>query len=114
MNPMQYQLQAKELAAELAGYKAAVHSLSFELEMLKDRSSRSITHKEIMLIREHALNQASELVMDWGVPKSGEDLVNLCDQIKKLNEKKADAVARGSEVAYEFFATEHTSGVKKL
>jgi hypothetical protein len=85
MNPMQLELRAKELAAELAGYKAAVHSLSFELEMLKDRSNRSITHKEIMLIREHALNQASEFVMDWGIPKSGEELVNLCDKIKKLS-----------------------------
>lgn len=103
MNPMQLELHAKELAAELAGYKAAVHSLSFELEMLKDRSNRSITHKEIMLIRKHALDQASEFVMDWGIPKSGEDLVNLCDKIKKLNEKKIDAVNRGAAVASEFF-----------
>jgi hypothetical protein len=114
MTPTKFELRAKQLAAELEAYKAAVHSLSFELEMVKDRSNRSITHKEIMLIREHALNQASEFVMDWGIPKSGEELVNMCDQIKKLNEKKADAIARGSEVAYEFFATEHTSGVKKL
>jgi len=114
MNPMQLELHAKELAAELEAYKAAVHSLSFELEMLKDGGKKSITHREVTLIREHALNHASEFVMDWGIPKSGEDLVNLCDKIKKLSEKKIDAVNRGATVAYEFFATEHTSGVRRL
>jgi len=114
MNPMQLGIHARELASELEAYKAAVHSLSFELEMLKGKGNKSITHKEITLIREHALNQASEFVMDWGIPKSGEDLVNLCSRIKTLTERKTDAVARGVEVAVEFFATEHTSGVRKL
>ena len=92
-----------ELIDELHAYKAAVHSLSFELEMLKEKTNRSISHKEIMLIREHAMSQASEFVMNWGVPKSGADLVDLCNQIKKLTEKKDAAILRAVEVANEVF-----------
>jgi hypothetical protein len=85
----------EELLMELRGYKVAVHQLSFQLEMLKDKSP--VPHERIMAVRKHALKQASEFVMDWGVPKSGADLVDLCKQIKDLPESKKAAVDRALE-----------------
>lgn len=76
----------------LNAYKEAVHQLSFDLEMTKENPH---TVANVAAIRKIALNQAADFVMDWGVPKSGEDLVKLCEQIKSLHETKASAVARG-------------------
>lgn len=76
----------------LNAYKEAVHQLSFDLEMTKENPH---TVANVAAIRKIALNQAADFVMDWGVPKSGEDLVKLCKQIKSLHETKASAVARG-------------------
>jgi hypothetical protein len=89
-------LQTKEeLLMELRDYKETVHQLSFQLEMLKDKSH--IPHERVMAVRRHALKQASEFVMDWGVPKSGGDLVDLCKQIKDLPETKRSALDRAIE-----------------
>ena len=76
----------------LSAYKEAVHQLSFDLEMTKENPH---TVANVSAIRKIALNQAADFVMDWGVPKSGEDLVRLCEKIKSLHETKAAAVERG-------------------
>lgn len=86
---------AEELHAELLSYKQAVHQLSFQLEMLKDKQAMPVApHRTVMTIRKHALKQAAEFVMDWGVPKSGGNLVELCKQIKELPETRATGVGR--------------------
>ena len=76
----------------LNAYKEAVHQLSFDLEMTKENPN---TVANVSAIRKIALGQAAEFVMDWGVPKSGDDLVKLCEKIKSLHETKAAAVERG-------------------
>lgn len=76
----------------LSSYKETVHQLSFDLEMSKENPN---TFANITAIRRIALEQAANYVMDWGVPKSGDDLVKLCEKIKSLHETKAAAVARG-------------------
>ena len=86
---------AEELYLELLSYKQAVHQLSFQLEMLKDKEAMpAAPHRTVMTIRNHVLKQVAEFVMDWGVPKSGGDLVELCKQIKELPETKKAAVNR--------------------
>jgi len=76
----------------LDAYKQAVHQLSFDLEMAKENPNKVAN---VSAIRKIALSQAADFVMDWGVPKSGGDLVKLCEQIRSLHETKAAAVARG-------------------
>lgn len=84
------------LREELRAYKETVYQLSFQLELLVDKNP-SLPHERVLAVRKHALKQASEFVMDWGVPKSGADLVDLCKQIKDLPESKRAAVDRALE-----------------
>lgn len=92
MSSMEHVLKIKELTEELNEYKATVQRLSFDLEMGKGRVPDSF----IRALRTVALEQAAEYVMDWGVPKSGQDLVNLCERIKRLEENSKYAVKRAS------------------
>jgi hypothetical protein len=80
-------MAAKDLAteewnirAELNRYKEAVKKLSFDLEMAT--TGQAVVRVEE--VRKLALEQAAEFVMDHGVPHSGEELEQLCAQIKKL------------------------------
>ncbi len=85
-------MELESAYAMLESYKQAVHQLSFDLEMTKENPN---TFANVAAIRKIALNQAADFVSDWGVPKSGEDFVKLCEQIRSLHETRALAVARG-------------------
>jgi hypothetical protein len=76
-----------ELERELAKYKAAVKDLSFKLEMAS--TGRAVV-KEFE-VRKFALEQAAEFLMDHGVITTGNELVEVCEQIKKLSVVQANA-----------------------
>jgi hypothetical protein len=76
-----------ELERELAKYKAAVKDLSFKLEMAN--TGRAVV-KEFE-VRKFALEQAAEFLMDHGVITTGNELVEVCEQIKKLSVVQANA-----------------------
>lgn len=71
-----------QLEAELAKYKDTVKNLSFQLEM-NSRGGFGAVVKEDE-VRRLALEQAAEHLMDHGVITSGKELVEVCEQIKKL------------------------------
>lgn len=79
------------LESELRTYKEVVTNLAFQLEMKEGRAHNT---ENINAIRKLALEQASNFVMDWGIPKSGSDLVELCSRIKSLHETKDVAIKR--------------------
>lgn len=79
------------LESELRDYKAVVKDLAFQLEMKEGRAHNT---ENINAIRSLALEQASNFVMDWGIPKSGSDLVELCGRIKSLHETKDVSIKR--------------------
>jgi hypothetical protein len=79
------------LESELRTYKEVVTNLAFQLEMKEGRAHNT---ENINAIRSLALEQASNFVMDWGIPKSGGDLVELCGRIKSLHETKDVAIKR--------------------
>ena len=70
------------LELELAKYKDTVRKLSFQLEMA-ERGGKPAMLKEDE-VRRLALEQAAEHLMDHGVITSGKELVEVCEQIKKL------------------------------
>jgi hypothetical protein len=74
-----------ELERELTKYKAAVKDLSFKLEMA---GTGGAIVKEYE-VRKFALEQAAEFLMDHGVITTGNDLVEVCEQIKKLSASQA-------------------------
>jgi hypothetical protein len=74
-----------ELERELAKYKAAVKDLSFKLEMAGAGGAIVKEHE----VRKFALEQAAEFLMDHGVITTGNELVEVCEQIKKLSASQA-------------------------
>jgi len=72
----------QELERELDKYKAAVKQLAFQLEMA-ERGGNGALLKESE-VRRLALEQASEHLMDHGIITTGGELVEVCEQIKKL------------------------------
>lgn len=83
-----------QLERELERYKAAVKQLSFELEMASGNANKIAN---VTAIRKMALEQAAEFVMDWGIPKDGHDLEELCKQITSLKETRALAIKRAAD-----------------
>jgi hypothetical protein len=73
--------KAGDLAQELKKYKGAVAQLAFELEMAT--MGRAVVKVEA--VRKAALEQAAEYLMDHGVVTTGNALVEVCEQIKKLH-----------------------------
>lgn len=71
-----------ELQRELDTYKSTVKSLAFQLEMA-EQGGRGVLLKEDE-VRRLALEQAAEHLMDHGVIATGSELVEVCEQIKKL------------------------------
>jgi hypothetical protein len=76
-----------ELERELTKYKAAVKDLSFKLEMAN--TGRAVVKESE--VRKFALEQAAEFLMDHGVITTGNELVEVCEQIKKLSVLQANA-----------------------
>lgn len=76
------QHQITKLEMELTKYKETVKRLSFQLEMA-ERGGKPAMLKEDE-VRRLALEQAAEHLMDHGVITSGRELVEVCEQIKKL------------------------------
>lgn len=91
-----------KLRSELDKYKTAVKQLSFDLEMSKGAGKVNLA-TNVAAIRKLALEQAAEFVMDWGVPKDGHDLEELCKQITNLKETKALAINRALGAMDAFF-----------
>ena len=74
-----------QLKAELDKYKAAVKQLAFDLEMAQSTSRSSVDEK---IIRKFALEQAADYLMDHGCIRTGAELEQVCDQIRKLHPSK--------------------------
>lgn len=74
------------LQVELARYKDTVKKLAFDLEMARGNGGAAFLAEAEC--RRIALQQASEFVMDWGVPKDGHDLAELCEQITRIPRNK--------------------------
>lgn len=79
------------LQVELARYKDTVKKLAFDLEMAQTSGSGAVVVESA--VRSIALEQAAEFVMDWGVPKDGNDLAELCKQIARI--PRSSGVANG-------------------
>lgn len=92
-----------QMEAELQKYKDAVKQLAFELEMAQSNSRGADTALRVAEIRRAALEQASDYVMDFGVPKSGAELERLCNEIKGLKETKDMAMSRAAAAMNKFF-----------
>ena len=90
------------LRRQLEQYRTAVKQLSFELEMSKGAGKVNLA-TNVAAIRKMALEQAAEFVMDWGIPKDGHDLEELCKQIPNLKETKALAINRAIDAMDIFF-----------
>lgn len=88
-----------ELESELRTYKDAVKQLAFELEMSATKQTAIRADK----IRKFALQQAARYVMDFGIPKTGADLVRLCKEIEELKTTKDQAIADVLKVMDEGF-----------
>jgi len=88
-----------QLEAELAKYKSTVKSLSFQLEMSNRGGFGSVVKEDE--VRRLALEQAAEHLMDHGVITSGKELVEVCEQIKKLqsHDIKMAVLMKGKSVA---------------
>jgi hypothetical protein len=71
---------------ELDRYKEAVRSLSFQLEMNKTPVAALVSEARI---RELALEQAAEFLMDHGIVTTGAELESVCEQMKKLRREDA-------------------------
>lgn len=74
-----------ELESELAKYKQAVKQLSFDLEMAQSSKSYATNVETERVIRKFALEQAAEFLNDHGVIRTGVELEQVCEQIKKLH-----------------------------
>jgi hypothetical protein len=72
-----------ELRRELDTYKSTVKMLAFQLEMA-EQGGKGVLLKEDE-VRRLALEQAAEHLMDHGVIATGSELVEVCEQIKKLH-----------------------------
>lgn len=97
MKPTPFEMDAgrnriTELERELEKYKTVVKQLSFDLEMSNTNPNAAANVKAI---RKAALDQAADYVMDYGIPKDGRDLEELCKKISKLTETRKMAVERG-------------------
>lgn len=79
---MSSQQQINRLELELAKYKDTVKRLSFQLEMSSRGGMGSVLKEDE--VRRLALDQAAEHLMDHGVITTGSELVEVCEQIKKL------------------------------
>lgn len=94
VNTRTTQNRISELERELEKYKYAVKQLSFDLEMANTNPNLAASVKSI---RQAALDQAAEFVMDYGIPKDGRALEDLCQQISKLRETRAMALKRAAD-----------------
>jgi hypothetical protein len=74
--------QIEDLQRELAMYKDTVKTLAFQLEMA-EAGGAGVMLKEDE-VRRLALEQAAEHLMDHGAITTGSELVEVCEQIKKL------------------------------
>jgi hypothetical protein len=74
--------EVAELQRELDTYKSTVKMLAFQLEMAEQGGSGVLLKEDE--VRRLALEQAAEHLMDHGVIATGSELVEVCEQIKKL------------------------------
>lgn len=81
--------QLRFLEDELNKYKNIVKRQAYDLEMASGTPQKKpvvLVDKEVRRI---ALEQAAEFLMDYGVVKTGPELEQVCEQIKKLGMTKA-------------------------
>jgi hypothetical protein len=90
---IEHSFQLQTVARDLNKYKDAVKSLAFDLEMAQTGANALVSESAV---RKAALEQAAEFLMDHGVITTGNALVEVCEQIKKLHGSKA-APAKAQE-----------------
>lgn len=83
---MDYSLKLQGVQRDLNKYKDAVKTLAFDLEMAQTEGHVLVSEAAV---RKAALEQAAEFLMDHGVITSGNALVEVSEQIKKLHGSNA-------------------------
>lgn len=99
------------LETELAKYKAAVKQLSFDLEMATSNKSYATNVETERVIRKFALEQAAEFLNDHGVIRTGLELEQVCEQIKKLHPTKDIKMGQAAAAMSAMFSTKKASEI---
>jgi len=92
--------EVDSLKAELERYKAAVKQLSFDLEMQSTTPRAVATEADV---RKKTLEMAADYLMDYGVIRTGSELENVCEQIRKLHPSKAAVMADAATAMQRMF-----------
>ena len=101
-----------ELERELAKYKEAVKQLSFDLEMATNNNKTYATNVETeRVIRRFALEQAADFLNDHGVIRTGVELEQVCEQIKKLHPTRDIKLGQAAAAMNAAFSTKKTSEI---
>lgn len=101
-------VRIRELERELEKYKAAVKQLSFDLEMATSNKSYATNVETERVIRKFALEQAAEYLNDHGVIRTGVELEQVCEQIKKLHPTRDIKMGQAAAAMNAMFSTKKT------
>lgn len=100
-----------ELEGQLAKYKAAVKQLSFDLEMATSNKTYSTNVETERVIRKFALEQAAEFLNDHGVIRTGVELEQVCEQIKKLHPTRDIRMGQAAAAMNAMFSNKTSTGI---